>query len=105
MPLTFVNIFVRVNHAAFALGQAVYPVTVVTISVFVEESTSTMLFVLIPIACVFSAELVALILPVGALAVALIDSPHSFVFVTIFVKLNAETLFTIVAPVAYVLLT
>ena len=105
MPLTFVDIFVRVDHATFALGQAVSRVAVVTISVFVEESTSSRLFVLIPIARVFSSEFVALVLPVSALAVSLVDSPHSLVLISIFVKLDAKALFAIVAPVAYVFLT
>ena len=105
MPLAFVDIFIRVDHATLTLRQAVHPIPVVSIAVFVEESASAVLLVLVPVACVLSPELVALVLPVGALAVTLVNSPHAFVLVFVLVKLDAEALLAVVAPVANVLLT
>ena len=64
-----------------------------------------MLLILIPVTSVLSAQLCALIFPVGSLAVALIDGPHTLIFISIFVELDAEALFAVIAPVADILLT
>ena len=64
-----------------------------------------MLLVFVPVSSVLAAQLVALVLPVGALAVALVDGPHALVFVTVLVELDAEALFAIIAPVTDILLT
>lgn len=61
-----------------------------------------MLPVFEPVACVFTSQLAVLVAPVGALSVAFIASPQAFVFVSVLVKLNAETLFLVVSPVANV---
>jgi hypothetical protein len=103
VPLAFVNVFVSVDHATLALRHAIHPITVVTITVLVEESTTAVLLILEPIASVLASKLFALHAPVGALSVALVKRPHAFVFVSILVVLDAEALFAIVAPVAYVL--
>jgi len=53
VPLSFVDVFILINHSAFPLGHAAYPVTVISVSVFVEEGPSAMLSILIPITSVF----------------------------------------------------
>jgi hypothetical protein len=104
VPLAFVDIFIRVDHATFALGQSVHPVAIVPILVFVEKGTSSVFFVLIPVTGVLTAQLASLIFPVSTLAMALIDRPHTLVFVTILVKLDTKAFFAVIAPVADVLL-
>ena len=64
-----------------------------------------MLLILIPVTSVLSAQLCALIFPIGSLAVALIDCPHTLILISIFVELDAEALFAVIAPVADILLT
>ena len=64
-----------------------------------------MLLVLIPVTGVLSAQLRALIFPVSSLAMALIDGPHALILISIFVELDAEALFTVIAPIADILLT
>ena len=64
-----------------------------------------MLLVLVPISRVLTTKLVSLILPVCALAVALVNGPHSLILIFIFVKLDAEAFFAVIAPVTDVLLT
>ena len=63
-----------------------------------------MLLVLVPVTCVLASQLGAFVLPVSALAMALIDGPHALVLVAILVELNAEAFLAVVAPVANVLL-
>ena len=105
VPLALVNVFVRVDHAAFALRQSIHPVTVISVAILVEESASAMLLIFVPVTCVLSAQLSTLVLPVGSLSVALVDSPHTLVLVPILVELDAEAFLAIVTPVADVLLT
>ena len=100
MPLSFINIFISVDHAALSLWQTVDPIAVVSITVFVEKCASSVHFVLVPISSVFTPQLASLVSPVGALAVTLVISPHSFVFVAFFVMLNAESFFAVVFPIA-----
>ena len=64
-----------------------------------------MLLVFIPVTGVLSSQLRALIFPVSSLAVAFIDGPHALILIPIFVELDAEALFAVIAPVADILLT
>ena len=64
-----------------------------------------MLLIFIPVTSVLSSQFGALIFPVGSLTVALIDGPHALILISIFVELDAETLFAVIAPVADILLT
>ena len=105
MPLAFKDVLVSVDHSAFALRQSIDPVAVVSVSILVEEGASAMLLVLVPVASVLTAQLAAaLVLPVGTLAVALVDGPHALVLVTVLVELDAEAFFAVIAPVSDVLL-
>ena len=61
-----------------------------------------MLFVLEPITGVLATQLASFISPVCALAMLFIHGPHTFVFVTFGVELDAETFLAIVAPVTNV---
>ena len=102
MPLTFVDVAILVDHTTFALRHAIDPVSVITIAVFEEECASAMLFVLEPITGVLATQLASFISPVCALAMLFIHGPHTFVFVTFGVELDAETFLAIVAPVTNV---
>lgn len=102
MPLALVNVSILVDHTTFALRHAVDPVSVITIAVFEEECASAMLFVLEPITGVLATQLASFISPVCALAMLFIHGPHTFVFVTFGVELDAETFLAIVAPVTNV---
>jgi len=104
MPLAFIDVLVGVDHSALTLWEAVDPVTVVSVTVLVEESSTSVLLIFIPVTGVLTAELGTLILPVGSLAVSLIDGPHALIFVSILVELDAEALLAVIAPVANVLL-
>ena len=99
MPLAFVDVTVGVDHSALTLWHAVYPVSIVSVTVFEKEGSSTVLFVLEPIASILSSKLIILISPVGTLSVLFVHGPHTFVLVTIFVELDSETLFAVVPPV------
>jgi hypothetical protein len=99
MPLTFVNAFVCVNHATFSLSHAIHPVAIVAIFIFVEECTTAVLLVLKPVTGVFTTQFFCLEAPVSSLTVALINRPHTFVLIAVFVVLNAKALLAVVAPV------
>ena len=99
MPLTFIDVSVGVDHSSLTLRHTVDPVTIVPVAIFEEESTSTMLLVLEPIASVLSAKLIALIPPVGSLAMFLVHSPHTFILISILVELDTEAFFAVVSPV------
>ena len=103
MPLAFVDLFIGVNHAAFALSRPVNPVAVVAISIGVEEGAAAVTAVFVPIAGILATKLFVLVhFPVSALAMLLVNSPHAFILVSLFVVLDAEALFAVVAPVANV---
>ena len=104
MPLSLVNVLIRVDHTTFTLRQAVDPVAVVAIAIFVEEGTSAMLLIFVPITSVLTAQFVTLVLPVGALTMALIDGPHALILVLIRVELDTESFLAVITPVANVLL-
>ena len=105
MPLAFKDVLVSIDHSAFALWQSIDPVAVVSVSILVKEGASAMLLVLVPVASVLTTQLAAaLVLPVGTLAVALVDGPHALVLVTVLVELDAEAFFAVIAPVSDVLL-
>ena len=106
VPLSLKDVLVGVDHATLTLRQAVHPVAIVPVSILVEEGATSVLLVLIPVACVLTAQLAAaLVLPVGTLAVALVNGPHALVLVAILVELDAEALLAVVPPVTNVLLT
>lgn len=102
VPLTFINVFVGVDHSAFSLRHSIDPVAIVPVPVLVEESASAVLLVLVPIPSVLPPEFAAFVPPVRALPVSAVLAPHSFVFVAMLVELNAEALFAVVLPVANV---
>ena len=104
VPLAFVDVFVGVDHATLSLGQPIHPVAIVTIPIFIEKGSSSVLFIFVPVARVFTTQFVTFVLPVSTLAVAFVNSPHAFILVFVFVKLNTETLLAVIAPVANVLL-
>jgi hypothetical protein len=99
VPLPFVNVFAGINHSTFTLGHAVNPIAIVTILIFVEEGTSAMLLVFKPITGVLTPELLILDTPVSSLAMALVNRPHAFIFVSVLVILNTETLLAVITPV------
>ena len=100
VPLAFINVFGRVNHSSFSLRLAVDPVSVVTISVRVEEGTTAVTSVFVPVAGVFTSEFTGVASPLSALSVFLVNSPHAFVFVSVFIILNAEAFLAVVSPVS-----
>ena len=104
MPLPFVDVLILVDHPTLALRQAVDPVSVVSVAILIEEGTPSMLLVFIPIACVLSPQLGSFVLPVSALAMPLVDCPHTLVLVSILVELDAEAFLAVVSPVANILL-
>ena len=105
VPLTFIDVFRRVDHTALALWQSIDPVSVVSVSILVEEGASSMLLILVPVSRVLTAQLIPFVLPVSALAVALVHSPHALILILILVELNAEAFFAVVAPISNILLT
>jgi len=100
VPLAFINVFGGVNHSSFSLRLAVDPVSVVTISVRVEEGTTTVTSVFVPVAGVFTSEFTGVASPLSALSVLLVNSPHAFVFVSVFIILNAEAFLAVISPVS-----
>lgn len=64
-----------------------------------------MFLVLVPITCVLTTQLGALILPVCALAVALVNGPHALILISIFVELDAEAFLAVITPITDILLT
>ena len=64
-----------------------------------------MLFIFIPVTCIFSSQFSSFILPVSALAMALVNGPHALILVSIFVELDTEAFFAVIAPITNVLLT
>ena len=87
------------------MRQSIDPVAIVPVSVLVEERTSSMLFVFIPVTSVLSAQLRSFIFPISTLAMALIYGPHAFILISIFVELDAEALLAVIAPIADIFLT
>jgi len=100
VPLAFINVFGRVDHSAFTLRLAVDPISVVTISVRVEEGTAAVTSVFVPVTGVFTSEFTRVASPLSALSVLLVNSPHAFVFVSVFIILNAEAFLAVVSPVS-----
>jgi len=104
VPLTFVNVFIRVNHTTFTLGQAIDPVAIVTIAILVKEGASSVFFIFVPVTCVLTTKLFAFSFPVCTLAMALINGPHALVLVMISVELDTEAFFAVVTPVTNIFL-
>ena len=101
MPPPLVDIAIRVDHSALAVGSATDPITVIPVSILEEEGASAVTHSFEPVSGVLSSELVlALVLPVRPLSVALTIAPHSFILISIFVNLNPETVLPVVAPVS-----
>ena len=64
-----------------------------------------MFLIFVPISRVLTTQLVTFILPVSALAVALINGPHTLILIFILVELDAEAFLAVITPVTNVLLT
>lgn len=103
VPLAFIDIFVGVYHSALTLGHSVHPVTIVTVTIFVEECSASVLLTFEPVASILTSYLFVLILPVSSLAVALINWPHAFVLVSVLIVLDAEAFLAIITPVSDIL--
>lgn len=103
MPLTLIDVFIRINHSSFTLWFSHSPKTIVSISVRTEQSASSMSFILNPISRVLSLELTSDMFPIGSLAMSLVLLPHSFVFVSVFVNLDAKALLHVFFPISDVL--
>jgi len=102
VPLSFINVFGRIDHATFSLRLSIHPVAVVTISVSVEEGTTTVASVFVPVSCVLTSQLSSVISPLSALSVLLVYSPHAFVLVSIFIILNTKAFLAVISPVSNV---
>ena len=102
MPLSFIDVLIRIYHSALTLRLSVDPVPIVSVPVLVEESASAVFSVLKPIACVFPSQLPTFISPVSSLSMSSITMPHAFELVSILVELDAETILAIILPVANV---
>jgi len=102
VPLSFVDVLIRINHSAFTLWHPCNPVSIVSISVLVEECASAMFLIFKPVSSILSTELSRLITPVSSLTVAFISLPESLVLVAVLVELNAKTVLLVIFPVAYV---
>lgn len=100
MPLTLIDVFIRIDHSSIALGVPAYPEPIVPVSIRAEQGTPPVSFIFNPIACVLSLELAADVLPVGALAMAFVVFPHAFVLISVFVDLDSEFLLLVVFPVS-----
>jgi hypothetical protein len=100
MPLSFVDVFVGVDHSSLSLRHASYPVAVIAITVFVEEGTSAMLLIFEPISGIFTTEFASLISPISSLTMALISLPETLILIAILVEVNAETVLLVVLPVS-----
>jgi len=100
VPLTFINVFVRVDHTSFSLGMSIDPVSIVTIVVCIEECSTSMTTIFIPVTSILTAKLATVISPESALTVFLINSPHSFILISVLVVLDSEAFLTVVAPVS-----
>jgi hypothetical protein len=100
MPLAFVDVSIGVNHSALTLRHAVDPVAVVSVTVFEEESTSSVLLVLEPVTSILSPELACFVPPVCALTVFFVHGPHAFVLVAVFIELDTEALLAVISPVS-----
>lgn len=99
VPLALVNVSIGVNHSSLALRHSVNPIPVVPITILEKERSSTMFLVLKPVSSILSPELAALAPPIGALSMLLIHGPHTLILVPLGVKLDAEALLAVVAPV------
>lgn len=99
VPLSFVDVLIRVDHAALTLWEAIDPVAVVPVAVFIEEGASTVHLVLEPVARVLTTKLAAFIAPVCPLSVSFVNRPHAFVLITLLVVLDAEPFLAVVLPV------
>ena len=102
MPLTLVDVLVRVDHSALSLRHTSDPVPIISVSVLVEEGASTVLLVFEPVASVLSTELSRLVTPISSLTVAFVSLPESLILVAVLVELNAEAVFLVVFPVSNV---
>jgi hypothetical protein len=102
VPLSFINITSVVDHPTFTLRHSIYPITIVTVAIFKEKGTSTVLFIFEPITSVLSPQLARFVSPIVTLTMLLVNGPHTFVFVTILVELNTEAFFAVVSPVTNV---
>jgi len=100
MPLSLINVFVSIDHATLTLRVSVHPVAVVAVTVCVEEGATTMSTIFIPIASIFTSQLATDISPESTLPVLLIHSPHTLIFISIFVVLDSEPFLAVVTPVA-----
>ena len=87
------------------MGLAVHPHTIVTIAHLVEHGAPAFLLIILPVACVLSAQLVLRIAnPESPLPMLFVVTPPSFVLVPILEVLNTKPVFLIVLPLAYVLI-
>lgn len=100
VPLSFVNILCRVDHATLSLRLAIDPVTVVSIAVGIEEGAATVASILVPVTGVLTSEFAIVVSPLGALAMLLVNGPHSFVLVAILIILNTEAFLAVISPVS-----
>lgn len=99
MPLAFINILIGVDHPSFSLRMSVDPVSVVSVTIRVEEGASSVAAVFVPIARILAAKFFVVTPPESPLSMFLINSPHTFVFIAVLVVLYAESLFAVIAPV------
>jgi hypothetical protein len=54
MPLAFIYVSIIINHSSFTLRHSIYPVSIVSVTVFKEKSSSSMFFIFKPISSVLS---------------------------------------------------
>jgi hypothetical protein len=100
VPLTFVNILVLIDHPALSLRHTVDPVSVVSVSVFIEERASAVLAIFKPISSVLSPQFAFFISPESTLSVSEIFFPHALVLVAVLIKLDPEALLAVILPVS-----
>jgi|LauGreDrversion4_2_1035121.scaffolds.fasta_scaffold159348_3 hypothetical protein len=100
VPLTFIDVFVGINHSAFSLRHSGDPVAVVSVAVLIEESAATVFLIFVPVTCILATQFASFIAPVSSLTMALIFLPQSFVLVAVFIELDAESVLLVLLPVA-----
>jgi hypothetical protein len=100
MPLSFIDVFIGIDHSSLALRHSCDPVAIIAISVLVEESTSTVLLVLEPISGIFTAEFASLVSPICALTMTFVPLPQALILVSVLIELNTETVLLIILPVS-----
>lgn len=102
-PHAFINVPILINHSTFTMWLVVHPHTIIPVSRLVEHGTTALFLVRLPVPRVLSTELVLSICnPEGALSVAFICLPASFVFIGICIVLNTKAVFLIIKPVPYI---